>query len=161
MEFRRVLFRSEVKFAIASRRKMGHLNRTARGFSPIVHLDPGASGAALHESFLVFFVSRMLTRSPSIFTENGAVRPRRTAEFTGIQVAVLFAALTLVASIPIITHPLPPLSDYINHLARMHVIAAIGRDADLARFYQIDWQIIPNLMMDVLVPRLTAFMTVY
>jgi hypothetical protein len=93
--------------------------------------------------------------------ENGAVRPRRSAEFTGVQVAVLFAALTLVASIPIITHPLPPLSDYVNHLARMHVIASIGRDADLERFYQIDWQIIPNLMMDVVVPRLTTFMTVY
>src|SRR5262249_32066455 len=106
-------------------------------------------------------VRRMLTRSPSILMENGAVRPRRSAEFTGIQVAVLFAALTLVASIPIITHPLPPLSDYVNHLARMHVIASIGRDADLTRFYQIDWQIIPNLMMDLVVPRLTAFMTVY
>ena len=103
----------------------------------------------------------MLTRSPSILTENGAVRPRRTAEFTGVQVAVLFAALTLVASIPIITHPLPPLSDYINHLARMHVIASMGYDADLTRFYQIDWQVIPNLMMDLVVPRLTAFMTVY
>jgi hypothetical protein len=93
--------------------------------------------------------------------ENGGVRLRRTVEFTGIQVAVLFAVLTLVASIPIITHQLPPLSDYINHLARMHVIASLGRDADLARFYQIDWQIIPNLMMDVVVPQLTAFMSVY
>jgi hypothetical protein len=103
----------------------------------------------------------MLTRSPSILTENGAVRPRSTAEFSGAQVAVLFAALALVASIPIITHPLPPLSDYINHLARMHVMATIGRDPDLTRFYEIDWQIIPNLMMDLVVPRLTAFMTVY
>lgn len=104
----------------------------------------------------------MLTRSnPSILTENGAARPRRTAEFSGAQVAVLFAALALVASIPIITHPLPPLSDYVNHLARMHVIASIRHDADLSRFYEIDWQIIPNLMMDLVVPRLTAFMTVY
>jgi len=104
----------------------------------------------------------MLTRSnPSILTENGAARPRRSAEFSGAQVAVMFAALALVASIPIITHPLPPLSDYINHLARMHVIASIGHDADLSRYYQIDWQIIPNLMMDLVVPRLTAFMTVY
>jgi hypothetical protein len=103
----------------------------------------------------------MLTRSnPSILTENGT-RPRRTAEFSGAQVAVLFAALALVASIPIITHPLPPLSDYVNHLARMHVIASIRHDADLSRFYEIDWQIIPNLMMDLVVPRLTAFMTVY
>jgi len=103
----------------------------------------------------------MLTRSPSPLLENGAVRPRSTAEFSGAQVAVLFAALALVASIPIITHPLPPLSDYVNHLARMHVIASIGRDPDLTRFYEIDWQIIPNLMMDLVVPRLTAFMTVY
>jgi hypothetical protein len=43
----------------------------------------------------------------------------------------------------------------------MHVIASIGHDADLSRFYQIDWQIIPNLMMDLVVPRLAAFMTVY
>jgi hypothetical protein len=103
----------------------------------------------------------MLTRSPSLLTENGAVRPRSTAEFSGAQVAVLFAALALVASIPIITHPLPPLADYVNHLARMHVIASIGHDPDLTRFYEIDWQIIPNLMMDLVVPRLTAFMTVY
>jgi hypothetical protein len=103
----------------------------------------------------------MLTRSsPSILTEFAA-RPRRTSEFSGAQVAVMFAALALVASIPIITHPLPPLADYVNHLARMHVIAAIGNDADLARFYQIDWQIVPNLMMDLVVPRLTQFMTVY
>jgi len=103
----------------------------------------------------------MLTRSsPSILTEI-AVPRRRRAEFTGAQIAVLFAALALVASIPIITHPLPPLADYVNHLARMHVIAAIGNDADLSRFYEIQWQIIPNLMMDAVVPRLTAFMTVY
>jgi hypothetical protein len=104
----------------------------------------------------------MLTRStPSSLTENVAPRPRRTSEFTGAQVAVLFVALALVASIPIITHPLPPLSDYVNHLARMHVIASIGNDADLSRYYEIVWQIIPNLMMDLVVPRLTAFMTVY
>src|ERR1700741_1581732 len=104
----------------------------------------------------------MLTRyTPSTLAENGAVRPRSSAEFSGAQIAVLFAALTLVASIPLITHPLPPLSDYVNHLARMHVIASIGHDSDLARFYQIEWQIIPNLIMDIVVPRLTAFMTVY
>jgi hypothetical protein len=104
----------------------------------------------------------MLTRyTPSTLVEYGAVRPRSTSEFSGAQIAVLFAALALVASIPIITHPLPPLSDYVNHLARMHVIASIGHDSDLSRFYQIDWQIIPNLIMDIVVPRLTAFMTVY
>ena len=55
----------------------------------------------------------------------------------------------------------PPLADYINHLARMHVIATIDADPDLARFYEIDWQVIPNLMMDLVVPVLERVMNVY
>src|SRR5215831_8383057 len=47
-------------------------------------------------------------------------------------IAVLFSALTLLISIPIWTHPLPPLSDYVNHLARMHVIATLPDNPLLA-----------------------------
>ena len=65
---------------------------------------------------------------------------RRALAFSGGQIAVLLFLMLLVASIPIWTNPLPPLSDYVNHLARMHVIAAINNDPDLARFYEIDWQ---------------------
>jgi len=86
---------------------------------------------------------------------------RRSTDFSGPQTAVLFVVFALVASIPVITHPLPPLTDYVNHLARMHVIATIGNDPDLSRFYEIDWQIIPNLMMDLVIPRLVRFMSVY
>jgi hypothetical protein len=43
----------------------------------------------------------------------------------------------------------------------MHVIASIGSDPDLARYYEIDWQVIPNLMMDVFVPPLARFMSIY
>lgn len=87
--------------------------------------------------------------------------PRQLKNFSGPQVAVLFGVLGLVAVIPVITHPLPPLEDYINHLARMHVIATIGRDHYLARFYEVDWQIVPNLMMDMVVPVLARAMNVY
>jgi hypothetical protein len=86
---------------------------------------------------------------------------RRSTDFSGPQTAVLFVVFALVASIPVITHPVPPLTDYVNHLARMHVIATIGNDPDLSRFYEIDWQIIPNLMMDLVIPRLVRFMSVY
>jgi hypothetical protein len=89
-------------------------------------------------------------------------RPRsRTLVFSGGQIAVLMCLMLLVASIPIWTNPLPPLSDYINHLSRMQVIANIGKDANLARFYEIDWQPIPNLMMDLIVPVLARVVTVY
>jgi hypothetical protein len=86
---------------------------------------------------------------------------RRPSDFTGVQVFVMFSIFTLLISIPIWTHQLPPLSDYVNHLARMQVIATIEKNANLARFYQIDWQIIPNLTMDLVVPPLMRFVNVY
>jgi hypothetical protein len=90
-----------------------------------------------------------------------AVRQRPTNGFTGAQIVILFLALTIFIAIPIITHPLPPISDYINHLARMHVIATIGNDPNIARFYEIDWAIIPNLMMDFVVPAFARVMNIY
>ena len=86
---------------------------------------------------------------------------RRTASFSATQVAVLCVALLMLTSIPILTQPLPPIEDYINHLARMHVMASISADPDLARFYEIDWQIVPNLMMDLVVPPLAKLLGIY
>ncbi len=97
----------------------------------------------------------------SPFFLSAAVPRRRPLAFSGANIAVLTGLLLLVVSIPIWTNPVPPLSDYVNHLARMHVIAAIAHDANLARFYEVDWQPIPNLMMDVIVPILARVMSVY
>jgi len=84
-----------------------------------------------------------------------------TADFSNRQIATLSAVLTIIISIPILIAPWPPLADYINHLSRMHIIATIGVDRDLARFYEVDWQIIPNLMMDLIVPLFERVMNVY
>jgi hypothetical protein len=86
---------------------------------------------------------------------------RAVGGFQGAAVAVLFVAVTSAAAIPVVTHPLPPLSDYINHLATAHVVEAIAGDPDLDRFYRIEWQPIPNLMMDLVVPVLHRFMGIY
>jgi hypothetical protein len=72
--------------------------------------------------------------------------------------SVLFG---FVAAIPVMLNPLPPLLDYSNHLARAHVIATIGSDRYLSQFYQVEWRIIPNLIMDLLVPPLQPLMGVY
>src|SRR5258708_34957905 len=85
----------------------------------------------------------------------------RSGDITLSKVAALFILLLAITSIPIALHPWPPMSDYINHLARMQVIANISTDPDLARFYEIDWQLIPNLMMDLIVPSLVRVMNVY
>ena len=90
-----------------------------------------------------------------------ATQNQRSGDFSFGKVAALFVLLLAITSIPIVLHPWPPMSDYINHLARMHVIATIKSDPDLARFYEIDWQVIPNLMMDLVVPPLVRVMNVY
>src|SRR5476651_80419 len=95
------------------------------------------------------------------FTSNPALPRFRSSGISGVQIGILFAALTLLISIPIWTHPLPPISDYVNHLSRMYVIATLPTNPLLANFYEINWQIIPNLTMDLVVPQLARFMNIY
>lgn len=81
--------------------------------------------------------------------------------FSRPTIAVLFVVLILIASIPVITHKLPPLADYINHLGRTYIINHIGADPDLSRFYIIKWQLVPNLMIDLTMLVLQPFADVY
>jgi hypothetical protein len=85
----------------------------------------------------------------------------RSSGISGAQIGILFAALTLLISIPIWTHPLPPLSDYVNHLARMHIIAQLQSNPQASAFYELNWQVIPNLTMDFIVPVLARVMNIY
>ena len=96
-----------------------------------------------------------------IFAGEAEPIPQQAVRFSARQIAALFVTLAAIASVPILLYPWPPLSDYINHLARMHVIATIGSDPNLALFYEVDWQVIPNLMMDLIVPILQRVMNVY
>ena len=74
--------------------------------------------------------------------------------------AVLFVVLMAAVALPVLTHPHPPLTDYMNNLARAYVISAIGSDADLQRYYAIEWRLIPNLMIDLVVPPLHRFVSI-
>lgn len=67
---------------------------------------------------------------------------------------LLFALLSACALAPLFVCDPLPLNDYPNHLARMHVIAERDRSPALARHYEVAWQPLPNLAMDVLVPPL-------
>ncbi|WP_448191384.1 hypothetical protein [Azospirillum sp. sgz301742] len=62
--------------------------------------------------------------------------------------------LLIAAAVPVLLPEVPPLTDYPNHLMRLHAIAYLDLDPDLSRFYRIQWGILPNLLMDVLVPPL-------
>lgn len=68
--------------------------------------------------------------------------------------ATVFVALLLIVSVPLFLTPLPPLVDYPNHLARMHLLAALSGSPTLRQYYALAWRPLPDLAMDVLVPPL-------
>src|SRR5262249_6948916 len=121
------------------------------------------SKSLLPEKSLVSFP--LVARSRGLRMEDSLARRQRVVGapdgFRPATIVALFAVLMAAASIPILTHPLPPLEDYANHLARTYVIDAIDGDRDLARFYAVHWQIVPNLMIDLIVPVLLRVMNVY
>ena len=69
-----------------------------------------------------------------------------------------FAALLLVAALPLLSVELPPLFDYPNHLARMDLLSRLPVSQALQRYYELRWRIIPNLGMDLVVPMLARIM---
>ena len=68
--------------------------------------------------------------------------------------AAVFVALLLVTCIPLFLTPLPPLVDYPNHLARMHLLATLSGSPTLRQYYALVWRPLPDLAMDALVPPL-------
>jgi hypothetical protein len=64
-----------------------------------------------------------------------------------------FVVLLIIVSVPVCSTVLPPLVDYPNHLARMHLIAEGGNE-----FYAVRWAPLPNLAEDLIVPALTHLM---
>lgn len=80
---------------------------------------------------------------------------------SSIGLGLAFLSLCGLAALPILLVRFAPLTDFVNHLARMEVIARGGQDADLARYYSVDWQVLANLAIDLIVPPLTRFMSVY
>jgi hypothetical protein len=71
----------------------------------------------------------------------------------GLRVWSAFTLLLALSAVPVFSTVLPPLVDYPNHLARMHLLAE-GGDA----FYAVDWTALPNLAEDLIVPPLARLM---
>jgi hypothetical protein len=90
----------------------------------------------------------VLRRSETDFapvTAPTAVRAERRA----FCVWSVFALALTLAAVPVFSTVLPPLLDYPNHLARMHLLMQ-GGDA----FYAVRWAVLPNLAEDLIVPPL-------
>jgi hypothetical protein len=72
---------------------------------------------------------------------------------------ILIGLLFVVSVSPVLMVEIPAMVDYVNHLARMHLLvdAAAGRPNPA---YEIHWRFYPNLAMDIIVPTLARFVSV-
>lgn len=72
-----------------------------------------------------------------------------------------YVALGAIALIPIFSVTVPPLIDYPNHLARMHILAHAESIPELRRNYLATGAMHPNMAMELVVPLLAQFMPIY
>lgn len=100
-------------------------------------------------------VALMLRAPPEPLATRGAVLQASAPPKLTVLLAS-GAVLFLLVLLPVLVARLPPDDDYPNHLARLHVIALDGRDALLDQFYAIEWRVIPNLGMELVLPLLAA-----
>ena len=61
-----------------------------------------------------------------------------------ITIAVLFVFLFGIVQIPVWSVRIPPLVDYPNHLARMHILAHHHETPLLQKYYLIKWAVLPK-----------------
>ncbi len=73
-------------------------------------------------------------------------------------ILAIYVLVALIALAPLFVVDIPPLVDYPNHIARMHVIATQGTDDPAQLNYVVDWRPVPNLAMDLIVPPLTKLL---
>lgn len=73
---------------------------------------------------------------------------------------LIYFLLLFVVLTPIWTVNLPPLFDYPNHLARMHILTDHGKNEYLSKYYEIRWSFLPNLAQDVFVFVFSKYLTV-
>ncbi len=72
----------------------------------------------------------------------------------------LYALISLAALVPLAVVEIPPLVDYPNHLARLHVIGNIATDPVLAVNYRVVWGAMPNLALEAVTSPFLGIMPV-
>jgi hypothetical protein len=70
--------------------------------------------------------------------------------------AVVVALLFAFSLIPVLSVDIPAMNDYLNHLARMHLLTT----PTVNPFYQIKWRLSPYIAMDLIVPPLAHVVSV-
>src|ERR1700683_3485584 len=81
-------------------------------------------------------------------------RPHRSWRLP-VVLAFYLVVLGLLA-VPIMSVLVPPLADYPNHLARMHILAAYAGSSALQANYVAAWELSPYLAIDLTISERVA-----
>lgn len=88
----------------------------------------------------------------------GMVGEARSASGGRTLLPTYYAALTAVSVLPLALVRVPVLGDYLNHLARIHVLLTASRSATLQIYYDPAWHFAPYLGMDLAIAGLAQVM---
>ena len=84
--------------------------------------------------------------------------PADPSRLSAIRFWALFGLFLAFSSLPVLWTEVLPLLDYPNHLARLYLLSDERAAEQLRQYYVIDWQVVPNLAMDLLIPPLARLM---
>ncbi len=87
--------------------------------------------------------------------------PDEREYLSGRLLIVAYAIFCGLCVLPIFLVQVPPLGDYLNHLARMHILADYTDSTALQRNYDISWLPAPYVGMDLIVPGLSKVLGIY
>lgn len=94
-------------------------------------------------------------------TPPGTLRLRLQERAWPLLLPLSFLVLAVGAAVPVLSVKVPIMTDFVDHLGRMYVIAHLGDDPFLSRFYAVHWQLVPNLAMDAIVPGLARWIGIF
>jgi hypothetical protein len=96
-------------------------------------------------------VALTVREAPPAFL-NCSYVPRGGARAQTRQLVPATALLLAIVIAPVLLTKLPAFCDYTNHLARIYIMSV--QDSLLENFYRIQWRVIPNLGIELIVPPL-------
>jgi len=74
---------------------------------------------------------------------------------------LFYGLLTVIVLVPVFSVPIPCLGDYLNHLARIHVMESVDQSPALQRFYETHWRLVPYFGMDAPMVALSPLFGLY
>jgi hypothetical protein len=90
--------------------------------------------------------------------------PRATpaaGDVSAVGLLAIYVVLAAIVVAPVLSVRVPGLGDYLNHLARIHILTTIGSSPALQRYYDPHWHLVPYYGMDLPVAFLARFMDIY